>query len=121
MRTDAPLHEIDPTIIDAATGGAVPDDFIQATYCAPELADRLSIELDQLWLMVRDGRIPRPVTLPTNPPISAWDIGIIDEWIAAGCPPDMIHVAHQQIVYRRLVDCVRNALSPHPPTITERN
>lgn len=121
MRTDTPLHEIAPEVIDNALGGAVPDDFIQATYCAPELAERLGVELDELWLMVRDGRIPRPVTLPTNPPISAWDIGIIDEWVKANCPPDMIHVAHQQIVFKRLVDCVRSTLSAHPPTVHERN
>ena len=72
------------------------------------------------FLAYREGRIPRGVSLPTNPPMICWDRETVEVWIQHGCPRDPWHAAHEKIVLQRLLDCVRQQLSSHPPTLVER-
>lgn len=117
--TPPALHEIDPSIFD---GMAPPREFVESCYCAQDLMERLNIDdASTFWLAYREGRIPRGVTLPSDPPMTCWDRAIIEKWIECGCPRDPVHQAHEHLVLQRLLDCVRAQLSAHPPTLAERN
>jgi len=105
----------------------VPEAFKESVYTPAELMQLLRFDaaheddVGQFWLAVRAGRIPRGVFLPTTKPLCVWDRDIIDTWIRLGCPPDPIHLAHEQIIFRRLVAAVEETLSPTLPTVIERN
>lgn len=118
MRTQPELHDISPELVE---GMVTPQSFIEQNYCPQELADELGVTIDELWLGVREGLIPRGVWLPVNPPMPCWDAQFISEWIHAGKPPCELHMAHQKIVFTKLIAAVRGSLSAFPPTVTERN
>lgn len=50
---------------------------------AKELATLLKISMRTLWRLRRDREIPEPVTIGKS---LRWDINLITNWIATGCP-----------------------------------
>jgi len=113
------LHDVDPALID---GMRPPQAFIDSCYSPEELMERLGLtDVSAFWWAYREGRIPRGVSLPCDPPMLCWDRRLIEEWIAAGSPRDMVHQAHEHNILTRLLDCVRDTLSANPPTAAERN
>lgn len=113
------LHNVDPALIDGMTP---PTSFIESCYSPQELMERVGLTNEQaFWWAYREGRLPRGVSLPCDPPMLCWDRRLIEEWIAAGSPRDEVHAAHEHVVLSRLLDTVRDTLSAFPPTASERN
>ncbi len=50
---------------------------------AKELAKLLKISMRTLWRLRRDRAIPEPVTIGKS---LRWDLNLITNWIATGCP-----------------------------------